>query len=186
MNFTISNGDKIGIIGPNGSGKSTLIKLLMGTIDPSQGKIFYSLEEKKIPVSEVYQYFSFSAPYMGVPDNFTMKEVLDFHFRFRKLIDGVQMIDIFSISNLQKHQRKMIRQFSSGMKQRFKLTLAILTDSQYIVLDEPTTNLDEEGKKWFHELIKTHLGHRTLIIATNEKDDLIFCEKTIDILDFKK
>lgn len=185
MNIEINSGDHTGITGPNGSGKSTFLRLLLGTVDPSEGKIIFSLQNKILPVSQVYNKFSFCAPYMDLPLNYTIDEILKFHLGFREKIDTIEIKQIIEIAGLVKSKNKAFKQFSSGMKQRFKLALCLCTESEIVVLDEPTTNLDEEGKAWFHDLIANYIGERTLIIATNEADDLKLCAKSIHILDYK-
>ena len=186
MDLNFQSGDSWGIVGPNGSGKSTFIRLLMGTLDPSVGSIQYrDIDGKSIHVNQVFNHFSFTAPYMDIPPNYTMDEIIKFHFSFRSPIEGLSPKSIISLSNLDKSKRKAIRQFSSGMKQRVKLALALCTDSDYVVLDEPTTNLDDSTKEWFHDLVKNQIQNRGLIIATNEKDDLLLCEKQVKIIDYK-
>lgn len=185
LDYTIDSGDHLGIIGPNGSGKSTLLRVLLGTIDPSQGKVSYSINKKKLPVVEVFQHISFAAPYMGIPDNLTIQESLRFHFKFRSLLEGLTIDEIPELAYLSNNKHKLIRQYSSGMQQRYKLALSICTHSNILVLDEPTTNLDDQGKEWFHDMISRYLGDRTLIIATNEKEDLKMCSKFLNILDYK-
>ncbi|MDA9774672.1 ABC transporter ATP-binding protein [Saprospiraceae bacterium] len=186
VNYAIPSGSRLGIIGPNGSGKSTFLRVLLGTIDPSKGKVLYQAGDKVINANEVFQNFSFTAPYMGIPDNLTIEEAVKFHFKFRNVRDDINPNDIPEIALLANNKKKLIRQYSSGMRQRFKLILAMATDSKILVFDEPTTNLDEEGKTWFQSNLKKYLGARTLIIATNEKDDLALVSEKLNIIDYKK
>ena len=186
VNYTIPSGSRLGIIGPNGSGKSTFLRVLLGTIDPSKGKVLYQAGDKVINANEVFQNFSFTAPYMGIPDNLTIEEAVKFHFKFRTVKADINPNDIPAIALLANNKKKLIRQYSSGMRQRFKLILAMATDSDILAFDEPTTNLDEEGKAWFQSNLKNYLGDRTLIIATNEKDDLALVSEKLNIIDYKK
>ena len=71
------------------------------------------------------------------------------------------------------------------MKQRLKLALAILSDTPYLLLDEPTTNLDTEGVQWYRQLIEQYTAGRTLVIASNVDVDFDFCEERVHILDYK-
>lgn len=186
INFTIESGDRIAVIGPNGSGKSTFIRLLLGAKEPSQGELSYKVNGEEIPVSKVNAHFSFTAPYMDLMNNFTLKEMVKFHFSFRDMIDGLSPKDVPALARLEKSKNKEITKFSSGMQQRLKLVLALCSKSACVVLDEPTTNLDEESKVWFEELLEKHLNGRTLIIATNEERDAKLCSKKLNIADFKK
>ena len=112
--------------------------------------------------------------------------MVKFHFSFRDAVDGIKTEEIADIALLSKAKNKEISKFSSGMQQRLKLTLALCSMSSCVILDEPTTNLDEPSKKWFEELLHKYLGDRTLIIATNESRDADLCESTLNIADFKK
>ena len=186
INYTFSSGEKIGIVGPNGSGKSTFLRVLLGTIEPSNGKVEYFDKGESISVQQVYNRFSFAAPYMDLPGNFTMEEIIRFHFTFRSLLFGIEEKDVIEMAQLDKSKRKFFNQFSSGMKQRFKLALAFSSQSSVVVLDEPTTNLDVDTKAWFEKLVEDRLGQRSLIIATNEPFDLQLCDIEFDVMNYKK
>ena len=80
---------------------------------------------------------------------------------------------------------KEIRYFSSGMKQRTKLLLAILSDVPCILLDEPCSNLDKQGIAWYQSLLNNYLGDRTLIVCSNQEYEYEICDKSISILDYK-
>jgi ABC-type multidrug transport system ATPase subunit len=83
-------------------------------------------------------------------------------------------------------KHKPIRQFSSGMKQRVKLVLAILSDVPMILLDEPTMNLDKAGIEWYLELIKKFAGNRTIMICSNlHQTESAFAAGSLQIEDYK-
>ena len=71
------------------------------------------------------------------------------------------------------------------MMQRLKIGLAILTESEILVLDEPGANLDEEAKSWFLNLLKNYLNSRLLLIASNESSDLTMCDRELNLSNFK-
>jgi len=82
-------------------------------------------------------------------------------------------------------ETKWIKDYSSGMKQRVKLCIALLADVEVCLLDEPTSNLDEEGVNWYFELLEGIKSNRTLIIASNIEREYKFCKHIIDIRDYK-
>ncbi|MCR9102494.1 MAG: ABC transporter ATP-binding protein [bacterium] len=183
--LTIHPAQRYAITGPNGSGKSTLMKMLSGHLTPSKGKIQFSLNDKPLAVSEVYQHLAYAAPYIELIEELTLIEALGFHQRFKSFQGQLQPDDIYRILGFKKARRKLIRNFSSGMKQRLKLALAILSDTPYLLLDEPTTNLDTEGVQWYRQLIEQHTAGRTLVIASNVEVDFDFCEHHINIPQYK-
>src|SRR5687767_2913768 len=77
------------ILGPNGSGKSTLLQLLAGNVSPSRGEIKYTKGDKKIPVEEIYRYIGFSSPYMELPEDLTLRELMTFHGGFKTYLDNM-------------------------------------------------------------------------------------------------
>ena len=81
--------------------------------------------------------------------------------------------------HLYGERNKIIRHYSTGMQQRLRIALAVLTSSELVSLDEPTSNLDEHYKQWYQELLETYLGDRTLIIASNERFDYRICGRAV-------
>ena len=186
MNYTFESGGRYAILGPNGSGKSTLLRILSGHLTPSKGTINFKLDHKIIASSAVYAHISYAAPYIELVEELTLKEVLSFHRKFKPFILDLTVEGVMDIINLPKTAiNKEIRFFSSGMKQRVKLAMSILTKSSLILLDEPTTNLDKQGMDWYVALVEKYAKDSTLIIASNEERDYSFCDKSLNILDYK-
>ena len=96
--------------------------------------------------------------------------------------------DLIELLGFQKSKDKEIRYFSSGMRQRLKLALAICSDSPILLLDEPTTNLDVQGVEWYRGLMAqyTEGSSRLVVIASNAPHDYDFCDATMNILDYKQ
>ena len=93
--------------------------------------------------------------------------------------------EIIQLLGLEKSRQKEIRNFSSGMKQRLKLALAILSDVPCVLLDEPCSNLDRQGIAWYQELLSKYTLNRTLIICSNQEYEYEICDKSISIMDYK-
>ena len=100
-------------------------------------------------------------------------------------IFSVNTKEIIGILCLQKSSYKQIRYFSSGMKQRVKLAQAIFSNVPAVLLDEPLTNLDDEGILLYHSLIKNYCNDRLVSISSNDKNEYSFCEERIDMLNYK-
>lgn len=185
LDLELSAGDAIAITGGNGSGKSTLLKCLSGAIPLTQGSIAYQNGRTSIPEESWFQSLAIATPYLELPEEFTLNEALDFHFQFKKPLNQLNNHEILAILGLEKHQSKSISQFSSGMKQRVKLALAIFSEVPLLFLDEPTTNLDKQGITWYLELIQQYAQDRILVICSNEPREYDFCAKKISLEDYK-
>ena len=115
----------------------------------------------------------------------TLQEFLNFHDNMKGWISPLDTKQIIILLRLQKSAHKQIRYFSSGMKQRVKLAQAIFSDVPVVLLDEPATNLDEEGIQLYNFLIETYCEKRLVIVSSNDKEEYSFCEETINMMDYK-
>ncbi|HKK75303.1 MAG TPA: ABC transporter ATP-binding protein [Saprospiraceae bacterium] len=180
------SGNSYAIQGPNGSGKSTLLKILSGHLSPSKGKISFYQDGQPIEINQVYQSISYAAPYIDLIEDFTLREAIHFHQKFKPLLDGLSTQDLIQILAFEKSVHKAVKYFSSGMKQRLKLVLALCSRATIVLLDEPGTNLDSQGIEWYRGLIERFHQERLLIIASNVPADFDFCDQQLNILDYKK
>lgn len=185
LNLELKQGDSLAITGGNGSGKSTLLKCISGSIPFSSGKMIFESEEKLISESDWYKHLAISAPYLELPEEFSLIELIDFHFKFKKPLNQIQPKELIEILYLDQHVAKPVSQFSSGMKQRLKLGIALFSDVPVILLDEPTSNLDKKGIAWYTDLIHNFQKERILIVCSNEPREYEFCEQKLALEDFK-
>lgn len=180
-------GDRIyGLTGYNGSGKSTLLQILAGFLSPSEGEIIFEEAGEAIKRDDIHKYLSFSSPYTELIEELTLEEHLKFHQKLRPSIDGLEVDALMDLMELSDEWDKQVRYFSSGMKQRLKLGLSILSNSSFILLDEPGSNLDSQSIQWYLNLIRTYRRDRLLIIASNTEEDLSLCQERISIETYKK
>ncbi len=186
LDYRFNSGGRYAILGPNGSGKSTLMKILSGHLSPSKGQIDFQTATQKFDRDDLYRQVSYAAPYIELIEEFQLLEAIRFHQGFKPLLDGLDAEAVVTLLGFQKSRHKEIRFFSSGMKQRLKLALAICSDTALLLLDEPTTNLDTQGMDWYRQLVAQYGGDRTIIVASNIEGDYTFCEEQLDIMDWKK
>ena len=186
IDYSFNAGESYAILGPNGSGKSTLLQVLNGSLTPSAGAINFFADDKPIDIEKVFQQLSLAAPYLELIEEFTLTEMIDFHFKFKTYLPGMNNEAVIELLNMPGSKHKMIRYFSSGMKQRLKLALAFCADTAMLVLDEPTSNLDSQGVDWYLSLVQQYAQNRLTIVGSNQQHEYDFCTHQLNITDYKK
>ncbi len=186
VSFSFEERTASAILGRNGSGKSTLLQVVAGNLHPTEGKIIYTLGDREIHGEEIFRHLTMVAPYLELIEDFTLQEMLNFHFSFKQYLKGHDISSVTDLLEFPAMKHKQIRQFSSGMKQRVKLVVAILSDVPMLLLDEPTMNLDKAGIEWYLKLIGKFAGNRTVIVCSNlHQTESAFASSTLQIEDFK-
>ncbi len=178
-------GDAVAITGNNGSGKSTLLKVIAGFERFSEGKFEASFQGKNLDENSLYKHVALCAPYQSLYEDFTMEEHFDLHRSFKPM--RVENFKAFSeLIGLDNVFQKPLKHYSSGMRQRVKLALAILSDTPLLFLDEPVSNLDARSVDWYKSLVTTHLQNRIVFVASNvNPDEMFFCTRTIQVHDYQ-
>ncbi len=187
INFSFTSRNMYGISGPNGSGKSTLVKIIADLISPTRGKVDHKFGDKVIEPDQLHNYLGFVSPYLFLYDEFTAEENLSHSSNIRGIKFNQERLD-FLLSELKLYDRRkdLVRGYSSGMKQRLKFIFALLHEPQLIILDEPTSNLDNSGKEIVYRLVKEEAKKNLIVIASNEESDLQLCTEIIELEKFKK
>jgi ABC-type multidrug transport system ATPase subunit len=186
IEYTFNQGESYAILGPNGSGKSTLLQVLNGSLSPSSGNIDFFLNDKALEIESVFKQLSLAAPYLELIEEFTLDEMADFHFKFKPYLHGIDKKALIELLNLDGSKNKLIKYFSSGMKQRLKLALAFCADTPLLMLDEPTSNLDAQGVEWYLNLVEQFAVNRLTVICSNQEHEYSFCRHQLNISDYKK
>ena len=170
LSFEIGSESRFAIEGKNGAGKSTLLQLLSGFLTPSHGYIEYNGNK----MDEILN-ATFIGPYTEIIEEFTLREFLNFHYNFKKgKLSIEEMAERASLP-----LSKSISDFSTGMKQRAKLITAFFFQNEVIFLDEPTSNLDQEGFDWWKKELESMSC--TVVIASNQLNELEICTDRIKL-----
>ena len=181
LSLELNMGTHYAITGHNGSGKSTFLQCIAGALYLNEGNIKFSAANKSISAEEQYKYFSICAPYLEVIEEMTPLEFLEYHQSFKTFIAGVDPTSILDAVGLIKAKNKQIRYFSSGMKQRIKLAQAFYSNTPILFLDEPCTNLDQQGIALYNHLISTLCKDRIVVISSNDKIEYASCTEVINM-----
>ena len=182
INFEISSGQSLAIVGPNGSGKTTLVRILCGLIGPTKGKISLFENENEIKREHIYKYIGLVGPYLELYEELTARENMNFFAKMKRVDFADEKIQqLIDRVGLKGREDDAVKTFSSGMRQRLKYVFALLDDPQVLFLDEPTSNLDEEGIEIVYEIMVEQKMNKILVLATNDKDDLKFGDLQIAV-----
>lgn len=185
INFSFSTPGAYAILGANGSGKSTLLRIVAGMQAASAGKIITEDNGNPIAKEKLFQHISFCAPSQEIVEEMTLAEFLKFHFSFKPIYPGLTVAQIIDIIGLGDAQHKPISDYSSGMKQRVKLAQAIFTNSPILLLDEPCTNLDDEGVQQYRDWMEQYTQNKLVIVASNDVREYYFCREQLHMRDYK-
>lgn len=174
----VHQGEKLVITGPNGSGKSTLLNIIASVLPATRGKVSLNIDSTSISGPDIMMFTGLVSPDLYLYDELTANENLRFFAR----ISGVKRKDFGDGLNrfgLAGRGDDLVGSFSSGMKQRLKYVLALSKKPPLLLLDEPTANLDNDGKELVYDVIKSHEG--ITVIATNEQAELKFGSSRIEL-----
>ena len=186
INFSWSEKGIFGISGPNGSGKSTLVKIVAGLIAPSSGKIIHKNSGGEIIPEKLHNHIGFVSPYLVLYEEFSAWENLKIFAQIRGVTFNEERI-LFYLKQFLLDTRKddLVKTYSSGMKQRLKFIFALMHSPEVLIFDEPTSNLDEEGKKVVYDIVREEGKSRIVVIASNEMKDLELCSEVLLLEKFK-
>lgn len=164
ISFEIKEGEICGLLGINGAGKSTIMKCILGIVKQSDGEIFFN--EKKISESDLSEMGALvETP--AIYDNLTAFENLKAKALLYNIPDStiLQKLELVNLANNKKKSKK----FSLGMKVRLGIAMAILTDPEFLILDEPTNGLDPQGIEDLKSLIKKLSQDGTTILLSSHR-----------------
>jgi heme exporter protein A len=186
ISIKLNSPNIIGVSGRNGAGKSTFVKILSGLISPSKGKVKHYLNDKQVETEYVFNHLGFVSPYLVLYDEFTASENLFYFCKIRNIdYDKKFAKELLEKVNLYDRRNDIVKAYSSGMKQRLKYAFALIHKPSLIILDEPTSNLDEAGKKVVYNFIENYGKEKLVIVASNEQQDLSYCSEIIDLEKYK-
>jgi ABC-2 type transport system ATP-binding protein len=174
LNLEIYQGEVFGLLGPNGSGKTTTIKLLLGLLFPTEGDAFvFSKPSSDVRKNERIGYLpeeSYLYRFLNA------EETLDFYGRlFDMPTDERQRRSqqLIEMVGLKRDRKRILKEYSKGMRQRIGLAQALINDPELVILDEPTSGLDPLGARWMKDLIiQLRERRKTVIMCSHRLEDV--------------
>lgn len=184
VSFDIYRGEVFGLLGPNGSGKSTTIKILLGLLHKSRGRVsVFGKTPTDVNVKRRIGYLpeeSYLYPFLNA------RETLEYYAKLFELDRAVRVrrIDeLLDMVGLSAVQFRPVREYSKGMQRRIGIAQALINDPELLILDEPTTGLDPIGTRQIKDLI-LQLGRRgkTVLLSSHLLADVEDCVDRMVIL----
>jgi heme exporter protein A len=180
VSFEVESGSSLVLAGSNGSGKTTLIRIICRLIRPSRGSVKYFGGDTEISHDSLYPVIGLVGPYLQLYNNLTALENYTFFAKIRGLpVDIPYLKNLMEKLGLQGRELDELRTYSSGMLQRVKYVMALLHQPHVLILDEPTSNLDEKGAEIVYEIMESQKKDKILIVATNDPGEFRFGDEQI-------
>lgn len=178
LSFNVPQGTGLVILGPNGSGKTTLLRLLCGLMLPTEGQVVWSTKDAQLSPKQALPLLGAVLPDCEPYEELTAAENL----QLLANLHGVQRQAVekwLERVGLESAKEQLVREFSSGMKLRLKLAMALIHEPLALLLDEPTAMLDEQGRQLVANLIEEQKRRGIVIIATNDERDASYGEQQV-------
>jgi ABC-2 type transport system ATP-binding protein len=174
LNLEINRGEIFGLLGPNGSGKTTTIKLLLGLLFPTDGEAtVFGEPATNVAKNERIGYLpeeSYLYRFLNA------EETLDFYGRLFNIPADVRRdraARLIEKVGLAADKRRILKEYSKGMRQRIGLAQALINDPEFIILDEPTSGLDPIGTRWMKDLIvELRDQGKTILMCSHRLEDV--------------
>ncbi len=181
VTLQVQSGEVLGVIGSNGSGKSTLIKMIAGLLRPDNGLMVLTIDGVPVPSLRVHEQCGLVAPYLELYDEFTPLELLQLHADLHgQPHDTTRSHALLERFQIQDASSRLVRGFSSGMRQRVAIALALSLHPPLLLLDEPSVTLDEAGRAALSLCISDARQHGSIVIlATNDDRERTLCDRVV-------
>jgi ABC-2 type transport system ATP-binding protein len=179
INLQVYRGEILGLLGPSGSGKTTLVKDIVGMNNPSNGEV--KVFNTKIPSLDIVKNIGYMAQSDALYEDLTAIDNLLFFaavygLRGKKARDRAE--EVLSLVHLEKDAKKLVHNYSGGMKRRLSLAIALIHNPELLILDEPTVGIDPVLRKEFwEEFERLRSNGTTILITTHVMDEAEHCDR---------
>ncbi|HEX2697481.1 MAG TPA: ABC transporter ATP-binding protein [Anaerolineales bacterium] len=178
INFQVEEGEVVGYLGPNGSGKTTTIRMLLGLLEPSDGKATVLGYDSFRQSEEVRARAGYMSQKFALYDDLTVLENLTFYGGVYGITDKAKIHATLELVGLTGHDSTLTRSLSAGWRQRLALGIAIVHQPKLLFLDEPTSGVDPTARRAFWDLIyKFAESGVTILVTTHYMDEAEYCER---------
>lgn len=167
ISLSLKKGEIYGFLGQNGAGKTTTIRMIMGLIKPTSGRIELFGKDAESSRKSAFERIGSMIEIPGFYTNLTAVENLDIHRRMMGIGNKESMEESLEQAGLLDARNKRVKNFSLGMKQRLGIARALLHHPELLILDEPTNGLDPAGIKEVRQLIIDLASKRNIAVLVS-------------------
>jgi ABC-2 type transport system ATP-binding protein len=178
VNFEIHAGEVVGYLGPNGSGKTTTIRMLLGLLEPSDGRATVLGFDAFKQSEQVRAQAGYMSQKFAIYDDLTVLENLTFYGGVYGITDKARIQQTLKLVGLQGHDTTLTHSLSAGWRQRLALGIALVHEPKLLFLDEPTSGVDPTARRAFWDLIYELAENGvTILVTTHYMDEAEYCER---------
>ena len=178
VSFQVNAGEVVGYLGPNGSGKTTTIRMLLGLLEPSDGRATVLGYDAFRQSEEVRARAGYMSQKFALYDDLTVWENMEFYGGVYGLSDKTRIASTLGLLGLAGHEHTLTASLSAGWRQRLALGIALVHQPKLLFLDEPTSGVDPTARRAFWDLIyDLASGGVTVFVTTHYMDEAEYCER---------
>ncbi|XP_025029156.1 ATP-binding cassette sub-family A member 10 [Python bivittatus] len=176
ISFCVKKGEILGLLGPNGAGKSTTINMIMGDMEPSAGQVQIKGSDGAATEENAAGFLGYCPQEKGLWSNLTVKEHLEIYAAVKGIRKDAAIMAINRIAGaleLRGHLKKTVKTLAAGLTRKLCFALSVLGNPTVMLLDEPTTGLDAQGKRQVWKAIRSMLQDRDegAILTTHHMEE---------------
>lgn len=187
VSLTIPEGDFFALLGPNGAGKTTLIRMLIGLLKPSKGKIIMNGLEMSRNNNELKKQLGIVPQYTNLDKELTVKENLIFSAKLNKLSKTEterrvnELLEFVELKDVEKRETKKL---SGGMQRKLMIAKALINNPNILFLDEPTVGIDLNARRKIWDILKTMKNKgKTILLTTHYIEEAEYLCDKVSLMD---
>lgn len=174
LDFSMQQGEKIGLMGETGSGKTTLLKIIAGLLQPTSGNVYFQQSRVKGPDEVLlpgHPKIGYLSQHFELLNNYFVHEILDMHAK----IDEAEALHIYHLCKIDHLLKRRTNELSGGERQRIALAKTLIGNPSLLLLDEPFSNLDGINKKIIHGVVDQlfHEKNLSCIMVSHHPNEIL-------------
>ena len=169
LSLAVASGEVLQIKGPNGCGKTSLLRILCGLALPNEGAVYWNDKDIREYNGEYVQHVNYVGHYNGIKVELTPSENLHVSNALSTTRNGSSPEQALQQFGLYGYEDTPVRKLSSGQKRRVALARLLLTHAHLWILDEPFTSVDDAGRKFIADVLKSHMDAGGILILVSHE-----------------